>query len=71
MSDEEGYLSCTLNNKEVKMSYGSNRSRPILTVVWRVLLIPVFVSPDFTIGCMVCLHSFLFTVMEGKEYFMV
>ena len=29
------------------------------------------VSPNFTMGHMVCLQYFLFTVMVGKGYFMV
>ena len=44
---------------------------PYLTAVCRVLLIPDLVSPNFTIGHMICLHYLSFSVMESKGYFMV
>ena len=44
---------------------------PYLTAVWRVLLITALVSPNFTIGRMMCLHYFSFSVMSDKGYFMV
>ena len=42
-----------------------------LTSIWKLLLIPALVSPNFTIGHMICLHSLSFRVMESKGYFMV
>ena len=41
---------------------------PYLISAWRVLLMPVLVSPNFTIGRMMCLHSSLFSVMEEKGF---
>ena len=32
---------------------------------------PDLVSPNFTIGFMMCLHSFPFSFMSDKGYFMV
>ena len=42
-----------------------------LANVWRVILILALVSMNFTIGCMLCLHYFSFSIMAGKGYFMI
>ena len=44
---------------------------PYLTAVLSVMILPVLVSPNFIIGCMVCLHYFSFSVMEYKGCFVV
>ena len=44
---------------------------PYMTDVWRVLPIPALLIPNFTVGRMMCLHYFLFSVMDGKGYLIV
>ena len=44
---------------------------PYLTAVWRLLVIPALASPNFTVGPMVCLHYFLFSIIAGKGCFLV
>ena len=56
---------------------GSKISMPLreqglyMTAVWRVILMPDLVSPIFTIGCMMCLHYFSFSVISYERYFIV
>ena len=60
-----------MNQNRVENLNATKRARPYLAVVWGVMLIPALVIPDFTIGCMMCLHSLSFSVIEVKEYFIV
>ena len=64
MLDEKGYL-------DSKIPMHPRDWAPYMTALWRVLLIPALVSPNFTIGRMMCLHYFSFSVMSDKGYFMV
>ena len=69
--NDKGYSACSLNHKGVKKSNASKRPGPIPDHCIVGLLIPALVSPNFTICCMMCLHSFLFSVISDKGYFVV
>ena len=68
---EKGYLAYSLNHKGSKVPTPSRDQGTYLTTVWKVLLMTALVSPNFNIGCIMFLHSFSFSVMAYKEYFMI
>ena len=57
--------------KGSKSTMPSRERGPYLNTVWRELLMPSLVSQKFMICCMMCLHSFSFSVMADREYFIV
>ena len=69
MSKDILHVPCITKGSKIPMP--PRELGPYLTTLKRVLLMPSLVSPNFTVGFMMCLYYFLFSVMAGRGYFIV